>query len=438
MATSHHVIIGDCRRMGELGDGSAHLIVTSPPYWQLKDYGAPAQIGFNDSYEDYINNLNLAWSECARVLHPGCRLCINIGDQFARSVYYGRYKVIPIRTEITRFCEAAGLDFMGSIVWRKVTTCNTTGGATVMGSFPYPRNGILKIDHESILLFKKPGRPPAVSPEARRRSRLATREWNEYFSGHWTFPGERQRGHLAMFPEELPRRLIRMFTFEGETVLDPFLGSGTTSLAARNLGRSSIGYEVNPEYLPVIRARLGLPARRGQPTLEQVTAGSAATVTVERQAPFELDLREALARLPFIFSDPHGLDKRADPRKTGYGSRIDGAPTERRRLLAVKEVRSPVLVVLGDGRSIGLLGIRARPGLEEEAVDFLRARTRGQKVFVGDETALPDGTVSGYLYLKNRTLLNAHLLKRGLALADDSVAHRHSARFRSYEKVAHE
>ena len=125
--------------MNLLADRSVHLVVTSPPYWQLKDYGTENQIGFHESYESYINNLNLVWSECERVLHPGCRLCINIGDQFARSVYYGRYKVIPIRTEIIKFCETIGFDYMGAVIWQKVTTTNTTGGASIMGSFPYPR-----------------------------------------------------------------------------------------------------------------------------------------------------------------------------------------------------------------------------------------------------------------------------------------------------------
>ena len=103
--TQHKIVRGDSRYMMELGDKSVHLVITSPPYWQLKDYGTNEQIGFNDSYENYINNLNLVWKECYRVLDNGCRLCVNIGDQFARSVYYGRYKVIPIRTEIIKFCE---------------------------------------------------------------------------------------------------------------------------------------------------------------------------------------------------------------------------------------------------------------------------------------------------------------------------------------------
>ncbi|MBW2135600.1 MAG: site-specific DNA-methyltransferase, partial [Deltaproteobacteria bacterium] len=231
-------------------DESVHLVITSPPYWQLKDYGPPDQIGYHESYESYINHLNLVWQECWRVLHPGCRLCINIGDQFARAAYYGRYKIIPIRTEIIKFCETIGFDYLGAIIWQKVTTCHTSGGATIMGSFPYPRNGLLKLDYEFILIFKKLGVPPPVPKDLKERSRLTTEEWNTYFYGHWNFPGEKQRQHLAMFPEELPRRLIKMFSFVGETVLDPFLGSGTTSLAAKNLDRHSIGYEINEDFLP--------------------------------------------------------------------------------------------------------------------------------------------------------------------------------------------
>ena len=169
MNTNHKIILGDARNMKEVPGESVHLVVTSPPYWQLKDYGESRQIGFNDTYEQYINHLNLVWSECHRVLSQGCRLCINIGDQFARAVYYGRYKIIPIRTEIIKFCESVGFDYMGAVIWQKVTTCNTTGGATVMGSFPYPRNGILKLDYEFILIFKKWGSAPKVRPEVKER-----------------------------------------------------------------------------------------------------------------------------------------------------------------------------------------------------------------------------------------------------------------------------
>jgi site-specific DNA-methyltransferase (adenine-specific) len=297
--------------MSLVDDKSVHLIVTSPPYWQLKDYGTKEQIGFDDSYEDYINNLNLVWQECHRVLHDGCRLCVNIGDQFARSVYYGRYKVIPIRTEITRFCETIGFDFMGSIIWQKVTTCNTTGGATIMGSFPYPRNGIVKIDYEFILLFKKHGKPPRVDAITKRESELSKDEWNLYFNGHWNFPGEKQSGHMAMFPEELPKRLIKMFSFVGETVLDPFLGSGTTTLTAMNLERNSVGYEINRDYRKMILSKLQV-----QDTLFNKVQ---LNVCEDRtKIP-----RTAYDKLPYIFKDPLKLDKIIDPRKLTFGSKIN-------------------------------------------------------------------------------------------------------------------
>lgn len=273
LKTRHKIIIGDSRCLNEVADEAVHLVVTSPPYWQLKDYGSNRQIGFDDTYEAYINNLNLVWTECHRVLAKGCRLCVNIGDQFARSVYYGRYKVIPIRTEITKFCETMGFDYMGAIIWQKVTTCNTTGGAVIMGSFPYPRNGIVKLDYEFILIFKKPGTAPKVSPAIKERSRLTPEEWNRFFAGHWNIPGDRQDKHLAVFPEEIPRRLIRMFTFVGDTVLDPFLGSGTTALAAGNLERSSIGYEINPDFVPIIREKVvrSVPVRASKKTPDGVT-----------------------------------------------------------------------------------------------------------------------------------------------------------------------
>ena len=312
--TNHTIVLADSRQMSEVRDGSVHLIITSPPYWQLKDYGGSEQIGFNDTYEDYINNLNLVWSECRRVLHDGCRLCINVGDQFARAVYYGRYKVITIRTEIIKFCEMIGFDYMGAIIWQKATTCNTTGGASIMGSFPYPRNGIVKIDYEFILLFKKGGKPPIVSSEAKEKSRLTIEEWNEYFFGHWNFPGEKQDGHLAMFPEELPRRLIKMFSFVGETVLDPFLGSGTTSLAAKKLGRHSIGYEINEKFESVIRQKLDL----GENTLFEE---SSLEVVKPNRPP--VDIQERIHTLPYIFEDAVKFERKINPKSLRFRSRID-------------------------------------------------------------------------------------------------------------------
>ncbi len=414
MATHHKIIIGDSRRITELPDESVHLVITSPPYWQLKDYGNENQIGFHDTYESYINNLNLVWKECYRVLQNGCRLCVNIGDQFARSVYYGRYKVIPIRTEITKFCETIGMDYMGAIIWQKVTTTNTTGGASIMGSFPHPRNGILKIDYEFILIFKKLGNPPKVSKEIKELSKLTTDEWNTYFSGHWNFAGERQDKHLAMFPEELPRRLIRMFSFVGDTILDPFLGSGTTSLAAKNLNRNSVGYEISQTFIPIIKNKLKISERDifGDSTYEFVSQ--------KRQ---DEDFSKDIESLPYKFKDPHQLDKKIDPRTLKFGSKIEnGDNSERIELFTVKEVLSPELLKLSNGITVRLIGVIEDPKHREQAVEFLNLKTRGQKISLKFDKDKHDenGTLLSYVYLKNKTFINAHLIKSGWVLVDTS------------------
>lgn len=254
MKTVHKVIIGDSRNMKEVPDESVHLIVTSPPYWNLKDYGSEEQIGFNESYDEYIKDLNYVWKESYRVLHKGCKLCVNIVDTYTSIKDFGRHKLISIQSDIIKSCEKIGFDYMGEIIWKKLSN----GGATVMGSYPYPRNGLIKFEHEFILIFKKLGEAPKVSEEIKKQSRLTKEEWLEYFNGQWAFSGVRQKEHPAMFPEELPKRLIKMFSFVGETVLDPFLGSGTTMLAAKNLNRNSIGYEINEEFLPVISKKVEL------------------------------------------------------------------------------------------------------------------------------------------------------------------------------------
>ncbi len=412
------IIIGDSRRMEELKNESVHLVITSPPYWQLKDYGNGSQIGFNDSYEDYINNLNLCWKECYRVLHKGCRLCINIGDQFARSVYYGRYKVIPIREEIIKFCETIGFDYMGAIIWQKVTTCNTTGGATIMGSFPYPRNGIIKLDYEFILIFKKLGESPKVSREIKEKSKLTTKEWNEYFYGHWNFSGERQDKHLAMFPEELPKRLIKMFSFTGDTVLDPFLGSGTTCLAAKKLERNSVGYEINKDFLPVIKEKLSI--EKGLEDFKIIF-----------QKDKSVDYKKEISRLPYIFKDPVRFDKKIDPKKLKFGSKIDNSEHQQERYYSVKEVISPEIVALNNDLKVRLIGIKEKKEINGDAIQFLNEKLKGQKVFLKFDAIKYDdkGNLLCYLYLKNKTFINAHLIKNKLALVDSSLNFKYKHRF---------
>jgi site-specific DNA-methyltransferase (adenine-specific) len=395
-------------------DESVHLVITSPPYWQLKDYGEGDQIGFDDSYEDYINSLNLVWNECHRVLHKGCRLCVNIGDQFARSLYYGRYKVIPIRTEIIKFCETVGFDYMGAIIWQKVTTTNTTGGATIMGSFPYPRNGILKIDYEFILIFKKYGSAPKVSKEVKEKSKLTKEEWNQYFAGHWHFPGEKQRTHLAMFPEELPRRLVKMFSFVEDTVLDPFLGSGTTSLAAKNLERNSWGYEVNDSFIAIIKDKIA-----GEPEDNSYDHG----LQIIKQEKVDFEMGREIQKLPYVFKDPVKFERKRDPKKYKFGSKVDNrADYDREEYYNVKQILSSECVVLNNDQKIRLIGIKENPNLRDKAIQFLSEKTKGQKVFIKFDSERYDAenNLLCYLYLKNRTFLNSHLIKSGFVDVDES------------------
>ncbi|MFN9302980.1 MAG: DNA methyltransferase [Candidatus Kapaibacterium sp.] len=403
-------------------DNSVHLAITSPPYWQLKDYGTDNQIGFHDSYENYINNLNLVWKECYRTLHNGCRLCINIGDQFARAVYYGRYKVIPIREEIIKFCENIGFDYMGAIIWQKVTTSNTTGGGVQMGSYPYPRNGILKLDYEFILVFKKLGDSPKPTKEQKELSKMTAEEWNTFFAGHWNFAGAKQNGHIAMFPEELPRRLIKMFSFVGETVLDPFAGSGTTALAAKNTDRNSIGFEINPEFIPIIKEKLEVHQKDLNGT----------TYDFLQQKSLKANFEKEIQKLPYIFKDPHTLDKKIDVKKLQFGSKIDkDSASKREELFTVKEVISPEKIRLSNDLTIKLLGVKEDPIINGKATSFLIEKTKGKRVFMKYDIVKHDteNNLLCYLYLENKTFINAHLIKNGLVQVDSDIDYKYKDKF---------
>lgn len=406
MSTNHKIYVADARDMKKVPDKSVQLIITSPPYWQLKDYGSNQQIGFYDSYEDYINNLNLVWEECNRVLSPGCKLCINIGDQFARSIYYGRYKVIPIRDEIVRYCETMGLDYMGAIIWQKVTTCNTSGGATIMGSFPYPRNGILKLDYEYILIFKKQGVVSTPSKSMKEKSKLSIEEWNKYFSGHWNFAGEKQNQHLAMFPEELPKRLIKMFSFINETILDPFLGSGTTSLAAYKLERNSIGFEINEEFLPIIKNKL--QSDNG------LKFDEFKFEVINRPNNFNYN------KLRYLFNDPVKINKLIDPRKLTFGSVINKNNNNKEELLVIKKITNFNEVVTETGLKLKLIGIVRDDVMNDKAIAFLKENIENKQIIIKfDEKKYDDnGDLLCYIYLNNRMFVNAHLIKRRLVKPD--------------------
>ena len=349
-------------------------------------------------------------------------MCVNIGDQFARAVYYGRYKVIPIREEIIKFCENIGFDYMGAIIWQKVTTSNTTGGGVQMGSYPYPRNGILKLDYEFILVFKKLGDAPKPTKEQKELSKMTAEEWNTFFAGHWNFAGARQNNHIAMFPEELPKRLIKMFAFVGDNVLDPFAGSGTSNLAAKNLRRNSVGYEINAEFIPVIKQKLGANQMNFQDTKFEFI----------KQKPLTIDFAKEIEKLPYIFKDPHTLDKKIDVKKLQFGSKLDkDSSTQREEFFTVKEVISPEKVKLSNDLTIKLIGIKEDPIINGLATKFLTDKTKGKRVFLKYDTVKHDieNNLLCYLYLENKTFLNAHLIKNGLVQVDSSMEFKYKQKF---------
>lgn len=296
-----------------------------------------------------------------------------------------------------------------------------------MGSFPYPRNGIIKLDYEFILIFKKYGNPPKVSKEIKEKSKLTQEEWNQYFSGHWTFPGEKQNKHLAMFPEELPRRLIKMFSFIGDTVLDPFLGSSTTSLAAKKINRNSIGYEINEDFLSLIKEKLGI---------EQNTIFQDTSFEIIKQKKPEVIFKEEIEKLPYIFKDPIKFDKKVDPKKLKFGSKIDNSYHEEEKYYIVKEVISPEILILNKGVKIKLLGIKERPEKKEEAMKFLKEKIRGQRVLMQFDSVKYDkeSNLLCYLYLLNNTFLNTLLIKKNLTDVDTKFDYKYKSKFLNLQK----
>jgi modification methylase len=256
--TSHQVILGDSRQMPEIPNESVHLVVTSPPYANLKKYpDNPDQLGNIDDYEKFLDEVDKVWSECARVLIPGGRICCIVGDVNIARSNGGRHYVLPLGADIRVRSRRLGLDHLQGITWYKVAniTLEASKSSRYLGKPNLP-GGIIKNDIEHIIFLRKPGyRSPSAQME--EHSFIPTDEYIVLFRSIWNdIRGASLAQHPAPYPLEIARRLIRMFSFLGDTVLDPFAGTGTTMLAALQLGRSSISYEVEPRYLELIRSRL--------------------------------------------------------------------------------------------------------------------------------------------------------------------------------------
>ena len=258
MRTTHKLYHADARKMNFIDDSSVHLVVTSPPYWNLKNYeNGENQLGVMNSYDDFINELAKVWSECYRILVPGGRVVCVVGDVCLSRKKNGRHVVMPLHSDISVSCRKIGFDNLNPIIWHKISNANFE--ANTKTSFlgkPYEPNGIIKNDIEFILMQRKPGSYRNPTSDQREKSKIPKEDYDAWFKQIWTIGGASTKNHPAPFPLELAIRLVRMFSFYGDTVADPFCGSGTTMLAALGSERHSIGVEVEAKYCEMISSRM--------------------------------------------------------------------------------------------------------------------------------------------------------------------------------------
>lgn len=258
--TRHQLRLGDSRQMS-LQPESVHLVVTSPPYWTLKEYNrSKGQLGYIDDYEQFLEALDDVWKLCFEALVPGGRLICVVGDVcLSRRKNGGRHMVVPLHASIQTHCSEIGFDNLAPIIWHKIANAQLESdgnGGSFLGK-PYEPNAVIKNDIEFILMQRKPGGYRAPDLATRILSVIPEDNHREWFQQIWSrLPGASTRHHPAPFPRELAYRLIRMFSFVGDTVLDPFLGTGSTTAAAMICGRNSIGYEVDPKYLSLAKQRI--------------------------------------------------------------------------------------------------------------------------------------------------------------------------------------
>lgn len=276
--STHNLYLGDARELTGVRPESIHLVLTSPPYWTLKEYNkTEGQLGYVADYAQFLGELDKVWRRCFETLVPGGRLICVVGDVcLSRRKNAGRHTVVPLHASIQEHCRAIGFDNLAPIIWHKIANASLEAegnGAPFMGK-PYEPNGVIKNDIEFILMQRKPGGYRAPDLTTRILSVIPEASHREWFQQIWTgVTGASTRQHPAPYPVELASRLIRMFSFVGDVVLDPFLGSGTTTLAAAMCGRSSLGYEIDNHYLDHAHKRIS-----------QHTAGlfSPTTVTLHR------------------------------------------------------------------------------------------------------------------------------------------------------------
>jgi len=262
LPTSHQLNLGDSRDLSVLPNESLHLAVTSPPYWILKEYPPrEGQLGLIEDYEKFHDELSKVWQEVHRVLVPGGRLICVVGDVCLSRRKFGRHVVFPLHSDITVRCRKIGFDNLAPIIWYKIANAQYEANtrSTILGK-PYEPNAVVKNDIEFILMLRKPGAYRNPSDEQRLLSLIPRKFHEQWFRQIWDIRGESTKNHPAPFPLELAQRLVRMYSFVGDTVLDPFAGSGTTMLAALETGRNSVGFEIDPDFFAYAKNRIGKSA----------------------------------------------------------------------------------------------------------------------------------------------------------------------------------
>ena len=258
--TTHHLHLGDARTALNLKPESVHLVLTSPPYWTLKDYrDSRAQLGHVEDYDQFLQELDKVWKHCFDALVPGGRLICVVGDVcLSRRENGGRHTVVPLHASIQEHCRKLGYDNLAPIIWHKISNAayEVEGGSGFLGK-PYEPNAVIKNDIEFILMERKPGGYRAPDISTKILSLISADNHKKWFQQIWAgVTGASTKDHPAPYPTELAERLIRMFSFVGDTVLDPFLGTGTTTVAAAKWGRNSIGFEVDSHYFKLAEKRI--------------------------------------------------------------------------------------------------------------------------------------------------------------------------------------
>ncbi|MFC1474530.1 DNA methyltransferase [bacterium] len=435
---NYHVIyLGDPRDMAGVNDGVARLAVTSLPY--LDNENEEGNGGFD--FSAYVLDLALVWSECMRALHPGGRLCVHLKGGAGKFFTDLDNRPRAVTEALSSSCHAAGFEYEATIVRHRET------GKSLAFQFPgssvLPREMSIRGDVDCIMIYGKPGDPPEAPSGSKGKSRMSKKEAGRLGSVLWSFPDSGSDG----FPEEIPKRLIKMYSFVGESVLDPFAGGGAVCAAARDLGRSSIGYEHDESREEEIRKRV--EGTSGIKNFSIEKAEPADEKKIQKQAAeIKKKMKLHVSALP---SPARGQKSGSSTRKPQRQSQSQRKPQPQRQTQRQPEKKNKEESVTftqvynvdhlrkEDGRDVKLLGIEVpakffsrNPGLYRQSMDFLKRAVEGKKLRV----RMPDSRGGAYIYVDQRVTVNEQLIRAGYALSDKNATHEMRKKFDRFEKEA--